>query len=149
MFFSEVLFGGSHQGSAYNLMSGKSDISAFCNTEIAPYADCTAGEENQTGAEYTIKDDAEAPFDTVTGKKFTIIQSTPVLNGPWAYNSETLSPEDVAAIQTLFTSDEVSNDDKIFIPEGSENVGMYEKTDKECFVLVEDSWYDTIRNLSK
>lgn len=28
-FFSEVLFGGSHQGSAFNLMSGKADIAAF------------------------------------------------------------------------------------------------------------------------
>lgn len=149
MFFSEVLFGGSHQGSAYNLMSGKSDISAFCNTEIAPYANCTGGTENQTGSVYTIKNDAEAPFDTVTGKQFTVIQSTPVLNGPWAYNSETLSPEDAAAIQKLFTSDEVANNDKMFVTKGSENVGMYKKTDKECFVKVEDSWYDPIRNLSK
>jgi phosphonate transport system substrate-binding protein len=149
MFFSEVLFGGSHQGSAYNLMSGKSDISAFCNTEIAPYADCVSGTENETGAVYQIKSDAAAPFDTVTGKQFTIIQSIPVLNGPWAYNSETLSPEDAAAIQALFTSDEVANNDKIFIPEGSENVGLYKKTYKEHFVTVDDSWYDAIRNLSK
>ncbi|WP_288596108.1 hypothetical protein [uncultured Ruminococcus sp.] len=37
-----------------------------------------------------------------------MIQSTPVLNGPFAYNGDTLSPEDVKAIQELFTSDEVA-----------------------------------------
>lgn len=146
-FFSEVLFGGSHQGSAFNLLSGKSDIAAFCDTEIAPYADCTMGTENESGSVYTIKADASAPFDTVKGAEFVIIKSTPVLNGPFAYNADTLSKEDVTAIQELFTSDEVTNDELIFVPEGSENVGMFEKSDKECFLTVEDSWYDPIRNM--
>lgn len=66
MFFSQVLFGGSHQGSAFNLMSDRSNVSAFCNTEIAPYADCVAGEANTVGSTYAIKADASAPFDTVT-----------------------------------------------------------------------------------
>ncbi len=148
-FFSQVLFGGSHQGSAFNLMSGKADVAAFCNTEIAPYADCTEGEANTTGSVYTIKNDATAPFDTVTGEQFVIIQSTPVLNGPFAYNSETLDPKDVKAIQDLFTSDEVANNQLMFVPEGSDNVGMFEKAANERFVLVEDSWYDPIRELSK
>ena len=146
-FFSEVLFGGSHQGSAFNLLSGKADIAAFCDTEIAPYAACTDGTANEAGSVYTINDDASAPFDTVTGSKFTVIKSTPVLNGPFAYNSDTLSPEDVKALQDLFTSDEVTNDELIFVPEGSDNVGMFEKSDKECFLTVEDSWYDPIRNM--
>lgn len=149
MLFSQVLFGGSHQGSAFNLLSGKADVAAFCNTEIAPYATCVDGEENQTGATYAINEDATAPFDTVTGKEFFIIQSTPVLNGPFAYNSEALDPVDVKAIQDLFTSDEVANNEIIFVPEDSESVGMFEKTDKERFVLVDDAWFDPIRNLSK
>ncbi len=146
-FFSEVLFGGSHQGSAFNLISGKADVAAFCDTEIAPYASCTSGEENQVGSVYTINDDAEAPFDTVTGETFTVISSTPVMNGPFVYNSDTISPEDVKAIQTLFTSDEVANNERIFYPEDSETKGAYKKTDNERFVLVEDSWYDPIRNM--
>lgn len=147
--FSQVLFGGSHQGSAFNLMSGKADVAAFCNTEIAPYATCKEGEPNTAGSVYAINEDASAPFDTVTGEEFVIIQSTPVLNGPFAYNSEALDPKDVKAIQDLFTSDEVANNERIFVPEGSDNVGMFEKTDKERFVLVEDSWFDPIRNLSE
>lgn len=147
--FSQVLFGGSHQGSAYNLLSGKADVAAFCDTEIAPYAACTEGTADEVGAVYTINADASAPFDTVTGKEFVLIQSTPVLNGPFAYNSEALDPADVKAIQDLFTSDEVSSDSLIFVPEGSDNVGMFEKSADERFVLVEDSWFDPIRNLSK
>lgn len=146
-FFSEVLFGGSHQGSAFNLISGKADIAAFCNTELDHYLSCTSGEANQVGAVYTVNDDAYAPFDTVTGETVTIISSTPVMNGPFVYNSDTLSPEDVKAIQTLFTSDEVANNELIFYPEDSETKGAYKKTDNERFVLVEDSWYDPIRNM--
>ena len=78
-----------------------------------------------------------------------IIQSTPVLNGPFAYNSEALDPEDVKAIQGLFTSDEVANNELIFVPEDSDNVGMFDKSADERFVLVEDSWFDPIRNLSE
>ncbi|MFR9194071.1 MAG: hypothetical protein ACLVK8_01595 [Ruminococcus sp.] len=33
------------------------------------------------------------------GAQYTVIQSTPVLNGPFAYNGDTLSPEDVEAIR--------------------------------------------------
>ncbi len=146
--FSQVLFGGSHQGSAFNLMSGKADVAAFCDTEIAPYASCVEGEANTTGAVYAINSDASAPFNTVTGEKFVVIQSTPVLNGPFVYNSEALDPKDVKAIQDLFTSDEVANNQVIFVPEDSDNVGMFEKSQNERFVLVEDSWFDPIRNLS-
>lgn len=148
-FFSEVMFGGSHQGSAFNLMSGKADVAAFCDTEIRPYADCTEGEENTVGAFYTIKDNATAPFDQVQGEKFTVIACTPVLNGPFFYNADTLSPEDVKAIQDLFTSDEVTNNPKIFIPEGSEDVGLFEKAGDAKLVLVEDEWFDPIREMGK
>lgn len=147
-FFSEVLFGGSHQGSAFNLISGKADVAAFCDTEIAPYASCVDGEENQVGSVYEINEGAEAPFDTVTGEKFKVIASTPVMNGPFVYNANTLSPDDVAAIQEVFTSDEVANNEKIFYPADSEEAtGAYKKSGDERFVTVEDSWYDPIRNM--
>lgn len=59
-----------------------------------------------------------------------------------------MSQEDVQAIQELFTSDEVSNDSLIFYAKDSGEQGLYEKkSDKMCFVTVEDSWYDPIRNM--
>lgn len=147
MFFSEVLFGGSHQGSAVNLLAGKADVVAFCDTEIAPYADCVEGETARAGAIYEIKADASAPFDVYQGERFAIIKSTPVLNGPFVYNTDTLSADEVEAIQALFTSEEVTNNSQIFITEESGNVGMFKKSDKEQFVLVADEWYNPIREL--
>jgi phosphonate transport system substrate-binding protein len=146
-FFSEVLFGGSHQGSAVNLLTGKADVAAFCDTEMAPYMSLASGEESTAGAVYEVNSDASAPFDTLAGKQCVIIKSTPVLNGPFAYNADTLSPDDVKAIQDLFTSDTVSDDPLIFVTKDSGNVGMFKKSDKECFLLVDDSWYDPIRNM--
>ena len=147
MFFSEVLFGGSHQGSAVNLLSGKADVAAFCDTEILPYADCVEGTEAHPGAVYRVKANASAPFDAFTGKEFVVIKSTPVLNGPFAYNTDTLTPDEVKAIQKLFTSDAVTNNPQIFVKKDSGLVGMFKKTDKEQIVLVEDAWYNPIREL--
>lgn len=147
MFFSEVLFGGSHPASIFNLISGKCDIAAFSNEEVNRCATCIEGEANQVGAVYEINADAEAPFDAVVGEKFTVISSTPVMNGPFAYNSETLSPEDVAAIQEALTSDEVAANTKIFYSEESGEEGFFKKNGEERFVTVEDSWYDPIRNM--
>ena len=147
-FFTEVLFGGSHQGSAVNLLTGKADVAAFCDTEMAPYAVLAAGEESRNGSVYAIRDGASAPFDTMIGREFTIIQSTPVLNGPFAYNAETLSAEDVQKIQTRMTSEEVTNNPQIFVNKDSGLVGMFKKTGQEQIVLVEDAWYNPIRELS-
>lgn len=149
-FFSEVLFGGSHQGSAFNLLSGKSDVAAFCDTELAPYANLKEGEEFKTGAVYETKADATAPFDTVRGKEFVVIQSTPVLNGPFAYNPKNLSGDDVKKIRDLFLGDAVAANTKIFVDSKAKEagtVGMFKKTSKERFVLVDDTWYNPIREM--
>lgn len=145
--FSEVLFGGSHQGSAYNLLSGKADVAAFCNTELDTYAELAEGEDAQVGSVYSIKEGADAPFDTLEGEKYTVISSTPVMNGPFLYNGDTLSPEDAQAIIDLFTSDEVANNPLMFYEEGSDVNGIYEKSGDMHFVEVEDSWYDPIREM--
>lgn len=147
MFFSEVLFGGSHQGSGVNLLSNKADVAAFCDTEILPYADCIEGTEARPGAVYQIKADASAPFDAYAGKEFVVIKSTPVLNGPFAYNTDTLSADEVKALRDLFTSDAVTNNPQILVKKDSGLVGMFKKTDKEQIVLVDDAWYNPIREL--
>lgn len=147
-FFEEVLFGGSHQGSAFNLLSKKCDVAAFCDTELVPYSDCTEGTENRAGAVYAIKADASAPFDTVWGEEFVIIQSTPVLNGPFAFNGDKLDADDLKCIRDAFFTEETANNPNIFVVKDSGYVGMFKKTDKECFVLVEDAWYNPIREMN-
>lgn len=147
-FFSEVLFGQSHQGSAVNLLTGKADIAAFCDTEAAPYMDLASGEESRPGAVYEVKAGASAPFDTLVGKQCILISVTPVLNGPFAYNSESLPEADVQKIQALITSDEVAANDQLFFIPDSGKVGLFKKTKNERFVLVEDEWYNPVRELS-
>lgn len=144
-FFSEVLFGGSHQGSAVNLLSGKADVAAFCDTELIHYAEPVSGDQMTVGSVWKVRDDATDPFATLKGKEFSIISVSPVLNGPFAYNSDTLSPEDVKAIQDLLTSDTVASEPLLFFPADGSVKGFFKKTDGERFVLVDDSWYDPLR----
>lgn len=146
-FFSEVLFGGSHQGSAFNLLSGKSEVSAFCDLELVPYVQLESGEAAQVGSVYSVISGADAPFDTIPGEAFTVISSTPVMNGPFVYNGNAISPEDVKAIQAIFTSDEATRDELLFYPEDAAETGLYKRKGENQFVLAEDSWYDPIRNM--
>jgi len=145
-FFTEVLFGGSHQGSAFNLISGRADIAAFCDTEMAPYADLKEGAESRVGSVYAIKPNATPPFNTVTGQEFVIIASIPVLNGPNAYNPQNLNPDEIASIRKVFTSEETANNQHFFYQPG--NVGFYKKTKNERYLEVDDSWYNPIREMS-
>ena len=93
-FFSEVMYGGSHQGSAVNLLTNKSDVAAFCDTVLVNYVDAEDGEFNGVGTTYKVKDDATEPFNTLKGKEFVAIASTPVLNSPFVLNTEVISDED-------------------------------------------------------
>lgn len=145
-FFSEVFFGGSHQGSAVNLLSGNVDVAAFCDIEVQAYVELKSGEESTVGAVYTVKADAEAPFDQYVGKDFTIIASTPVFNGPNAYNPKNLSAEEIQAIKDLFTSEEVASNEILFYDDKKEGVvGLYKKSKSYGYVLTTDSWYDPYR----
>lgn len=148
-FFSEVLFGNSHQGSAVNLLSGDADVAAFDDVDVDMYLDLVSGEANSVGAVYKAKDNAEAPFDTVQGKEFVIIAITPVLNSPICFNEEAISDEDRTKIVDYFCSDKVANDPQIFVDSEDENAkGIFEKdSEKTCFVKTDDAWYEPIRKL--
>lgn len=148
-FFKEVLYGGSHQGSAVNMLTGKADVAAFCDTCVNNYVELVEGEPNKPGAVYRVKQDAAEPFNTVPGEEFVLISVTPVLNAPFVVNTETVSEEDVKKLIEAFTSDEVANNPKIFVPKDSDFAGLFsKKSGKERFVQVEDSWFNPIRELS-
>lgn len=147
--FSQVLFGNSHQGSAVNLLSGKADIAAFCDTCVNDYVEIAEGNENTAGAVYRVKADAAEPFNTVAGNKFTLITATPVLNQPFVVNMDTIGQEDFDKVQKLFISDEFVNNEKIFAPKDSGQAALFTKEGNEKLLVVEDKWYDPIRELSK
>ncbi len=146
--FSQVMFGNSHQGSAVNLLSGSVDVAAFCDTCVENYVEIAEGEANTIGAVYKVKENAEEPFNTVSGSEFTLMNATPVLNEPFVANVETMGEEDFEKIQKLFTTDDVANNEKIFGSEESGESALFYKTDKERFIEVEDSWFDPIREIS-
>jgi len=145
-FFGEVFFGQSHQGSAINLITGNADVSAFCDIELQPYIELKEGKENTVGAVYAVKAGADAPFDVHAGKEFVVIACTPVFNGPNAYNPKNLSADEIKAIQDLFTSEEVANNEIIFFDADVEGAfGLYKKGSSHGYVVAPDSWYDPYR----
>ncbi|MCQ6559287.1 phosphate/phosphite/phosphonate ABC transporter substrate-binding protein [Paenibacillus mendelii] len=148
-FFSQVLYGGSHQGSAVNLLSGKADVAAFCDTCVNNYVELVSGEANTAGAVYKVKADAAAPFNTVAGEELVVISSTPVLNQPFVVNTETISEDDIKSITDVMVSDETAQNPKIFVPKDSEFKGMFKQAGESRFLKVEDAWFNPIRELSK
>lgn len=149
-FFSEVLYGGSHQGSAVNLLTGKVDVAAFCDTCVENYVELADGEENRPGAVYKVKKDAAEPFNTLSGKEFSLISVTPVLNAPFVVNTETVNEDDQHKILDVLAGNAIAGNEKIFVPDDSEFSGLFsQKSGKERLLEVEDSFFDPIRELSK
>jgi phosphonate transport system substrate-binding protein len=151
-FFSEVLFGNTHPGSAVNLLQGDADVAAFDDVDVDTYLDVPEGdrdEVNAAGVVYDVKADAAEPFDRVQGKSFGIIQCTPVLNGPIAYNADVLPDDIKQKLIDGLTSDDCSNDELLFAPEGEDGNGaIWSKEDSAGFIEVDNDWYDPIRELS-
>lgn len=147
--FNEVMFGNTHQGAAVNLLNGRADIAAFCDTCVENYVEVAEGEENTAGAIYEISEDASQPFESMAGEQFGIISATPVLNAPFMMNTGTLTEEEISSLTESFTSDEVAGNEKIFVPEDSDAPALFTKSGDERFVEVEDEWFDPIRELNE
>lgn len=152
-FFSEVLFGNTHPGSAVNLLQGDADVAAFDDIDVDMYLDVPEGERdavNAAGQVYGVKSGAAQPFDRVQGKKFGIIQSTPVLNGPIAVNTDKLPQDIIDKLIEGLTSEETASDELLFAPKDVKDSGaVWNKKNSAGFIAVEDSWYDPIRALSE
>lgn len=142
--FSEVMFGGSHQGSFFNVLDGRADIGAFCNVCIDAYVEWVNGSDADPvpGDIIRVLKDADPPFDTMSGKEVIFVETVPVLNAPIVMNTGLLTDEEIDAVKAAFTSEETAANPRIFC-------------DGDCFfdeglkfLLVEDEWYDPIRRLS-
>ncbi len=147
MFFSEVAYGNSHQGSLVNLLTDRVDIAAFCDSCVGNYIEFVEGEENRPGAIYKIRDNADDPFTSFPGEEFTVIAVTPVLNAPFVVNTNKLDADTIEKIIAAFTSDEVADNEAVFVPSGSDFKGLFSKRGNERFVRVEDAWFNPLREL--
>ena len=148
-FFSQVLFGNSHPGSAVNLLQGDADVAAFDDVDVDMYLDVPTTDRdkaNSAGQVFKVTDGASQPFDRVQGKSFGIIQVTPVLNGPIAVNTEVVPQDIIDKLVAGLTSDETSNDELLFAPKDEKNNGaVWSRGDTAGFIVVDNDWYDPIR----
>lgn len=155
-FFSQVVFGQSHQGSIYNVLSNKADVCAVDDTDVDSYFDLASGKVNTVGAVYKVKTGADAPFDTVpAGTSFTVIAVSAVRQAPIIVNTDLVPPAMFKALRAAFTADTTTNNPLIFTPKdykdasGNPYKGIWAKTDKEHFIAVDANWYADIRAMMK
>jgi len=147
-FFSKVLYGGSHQGSAVNLLKGDVDVAAFDDGDLMPYLKVTNGSWDKVGSTFAVKDDAEAPFSSLAGKQVVNIAMMPVQQGPWVYNTKALSKDDQEKIAKEFTSKEFAQNKEIFSEPGSKTPKLFpKKSDKTQLLEVNDKWYTPTHKL--
>ena len=147
-FFSDVVFGGSHQGAMFNVLDGRADVGAFADIVMMNYLVLVEGEHNQVGAVYAVREGAEAPFHNSIGEQITLIRSIPVLNPPFVFNPSNLSAEEIEAIRQILITDEVANNQDIFFPADGSTTGLFRKSADERLVLVENAWYQPLRDLA-
>lgn len=148
--FAQVLFGGSHQGALINILTDRADIAALADTVVGRYMNLISGVANRPGAHYIIRPDAEEPFNAHPGKELVLIGSAPVLNAPFVINQKLFTAEEIGKLRTAMTSDAVANDPRFFAPKGSSIKGLFPKeSEQKRFVVVEDSWFDPVRELGK
>jgi phosphonate transport system substrate-binding protein len=154
MLFGNVVFGQSHQGSIYNVLSGKADACAVDDIDVDAYFDLVAGKANVPGSVYAVKKGADAPFDTLPGASFVVLASTAVRQAPIIANMNVLTQDEFNKIRTLLTSDAVAKNPKIFTPkgyqvDGKDFKGIWSKSGDNRFLAVDAKWYDDIRQMMK
>jgi phosphonate transport system substrate-binding protein len=149
-FFSQVVFGQSHQGSVLNVLTNKADAGAVDDIDVDSYFDLVSGAPSAPGTVYKVKVGAAAPFDTVpAGTSFTVIASVQVKNAPIAVNTDLFTPDQWKALQAAFLADSTTANPSIFLPAGQKGVSLFNQNGKNKFLPVDDAWYDPIRAMLK
>lgn len=147
--FSDVLFGGSHQGAFLNVLQNRADVAAYCNTCVAHYIDFVKGEfsDPKPGDIVRVRQGATAPFDRFEGRENRLIATVPVLNECVAVNGNLLTEDEIAKIREALTSDEAANNPLIFGDrKDPQNPSFFQRGQR--FVPVEDSWYNPVRSMT-
>lgn len=147
-FFSKVLYGSTHPGSAINLLKGDVDVAAFDDIDLTAFLKVTEGSYDKPGSVFTVKDDADAPFAEFKGKQLVNISVLPVQNGPFVVNTKALSKTDVDAITKRFTSKDFTNNKNLFSDGKSKTPTLWQKkSDKTVLLKVDDAWYKPTHEL--
>ena len=146
-FFSEVLMGSNHQGSAFNLLTGQANVAAFFNmgSVFEIYDDFDGTVTNQAGMIYAVRQDAEAPLDTVRGGQMRIIKSITVPNAPFVANFDTLTEDEVESLIEIFMSDAVTHNENFWATEEDVIAFNGVRDGNERYLRVPDGFFDDLR----
>lgn len=147
-FFTKVLYGTTHPGSAINLLKGDVDVAAFDDIDLTPFLKVTDGSYDKVGSTFKVKDDADAPFAEFKGKELVNISVLPVQNGPFVVNTKALAKKDQDAITKRFTSKEFTKNKDLFSDGKSKTPTLWQKkSDKTILLKVNDDWYKPTHEL--
>lgn len=147
-FFTKVLYGSTHPGSAINLLKGDVDVAAFDDIDLTPFFKVTEGSYDKPGSVFTVKDDADAPFAEFKGKQLVDISVLPVQNGPFVVNTKALSAKDKDAITKRFTTEEFTKNKALFSDGKGKTPTLWQKkSDKMILLKVDDAWYKPTHEL--
>ena len=150
--FSKVVFGASHPGTQALLFKGDVDVATFAIPKSFTTYELTSGTDFRSGATYTVKKGAVAPFGQYAGKSFTVIRSIPVYNGPIVFNTKTLSKEDQEKIKKALMSKEVTDNPYIFSPKettkNSKIRGLFLRENPNVgFIETNTAWYESMKGI--
>lgn len=145
-FFSKVLYGQSHQGSAVNLLKGDADVAAFDDMDLTQYGKFQ-NNSDKPGAIFKINNNAPAPFTSVRGKSSVAIAAYKVQDEPLAVNKSKVSQSDINKIIKQLTSKSVTNNKLFFAPANAKTRGLFTKVGNTKFVAITDKWYKPTHNI--
>ena len=146
--FSKVVFGNSHPGTQVLLFKGDVDVATFAIPKSFTTYELTSGKDLNSGATYTVRKGAVAPFGDYAGKSFTVIKSIPVYNGPIVFNTKTLAKEDQEKIKKALLSKKTTDNPHIFSAKGSNIKGLFLKENPNVgFVETNTAWYEGMKNI--
>lgn len=139
-FFSKVMYGQSHQGSAVNLLKGDADVAAFDDMDLTQYGKFL-NDSTKAGAIFKINQNAPAPFNSVRGKESVAIAAYAVQDEPLVVNKSKISNSDTKKIVKQLTSKSVTNNQLFFAPENAKTRGLFTKVGDTKFIAISDKWY--------
>ncbi|QBO37486.1 phosphate/phosphite/phosphonate ABC transporter substrate-binding protein [Periweissella cryptocerci] len=141
-FFSTVLYGNSHQGSAVNLLNGDADVAVFDDEDMTPYLEVKSGSWDKVGSTFDVKKDAAQPFKQFTNKEVVAIGVNPVQNDPIVVNKQGLTAAMIKKLTTAFTSAEFASNQKLMGTDDSKTPAIFTKPSEQGkLVVTDDNWY--------
>ena len=152
-FFSNVLFGQSHQGSLLNVPSPARPTWAPSTTSTSTSVPRPrVGHRQHLGRR--LRPSSRAP--PLPSTPFPPAPSSPcsppsqVKSAPIAVNTDLFTADQLKALQAALISDDAMNNPGLFLPKGATGAAIQQsRTVRTASIAADDAWYDPIRAMLK